>query len=109
MGKNRSSGRAWIRPSANLTPAPQPRDLWPVLSQAGPKAIHSIEDVAGVSLVAQTVKHPPAIQETWVRSLGREDPLEKEMLTLSSILAWRVPRTEEPWWATVHGVSKSRT
>ena len=49
-----------------------------------------------VSLVAQMVKNLPAMQETWVRSLGREDPLEKEMATHSSILAWRIPWTEEP-------------
>ena len=48
------------------------------------------------SLVAQTVKSPPAMQETWVQSLGREDPLEKGMTTHSSILAWRIPWTEEP-------------
>ena len=48
------------------------------------------------SLVAQTVKNLPAMQETQVRSLGREDPLEKEMETHSSILAWRIPWTEEP-------------
>ena len=42
------------------------------------------------------VKNPPAMQEPWVRSLGREDPLEKEMATHSSILAWEIPRTEEP-------------
>ena len=48
------------------------------------------------SLVAQTVKHLPAMQETWVQSLGWEDPLEKEMATHSSILAWKIPRTEEP-------------
>ena len=42
------------------------------------------------------VKNPPAMQETWVQSLGREDPLEKGMATHSSILAWRIPRTEEP-------------
>ena len=46
------------------------------------------------SLVAQTVKDLPAMQETQVRSLGQEDPLEKEMATHSSILAWRVPWTE---------------
>ena len=46
--------------------------------------------------MAQAVKHSPAMQETWVQSLGREDPLEKEMATRSSILAWRIPRTEEP-------------
>ena len=48
------------------------------------------------SLVAQLVKNPPAMQETWVRSLGWEDTLEKGTATHSSILACRVPRTEEP-------------
>ena len=48
------------------------------------------------SLVAQRLKHLPAMWEIWVRSLGREDPLEKEMETHSSILAWRIPWTEEP-------------
>ena len=48
------------------------------------------------SLVAQRIKHLPALQETWVRSLGWEDPLEKEMAIHSSILAWRIPWTEEP-------------
>ena len=78
------------------------------------------------SLVAQMVKNPPAMQETWLRSLGWEDPLEKEMATHSSIPAWRIPWTEEPggplqysclenpmhrgtWRATVHGVTKSWT
>ena len=46
--------------------------------------------------MAQMVKNPPAMQETWVRSLGREDPLEKGIATHSSILAWRTPWTEEP-------------
>ena len=44
----------------------------------------------------KTVKKPPTMQETWVQSLGWEDPLKKEMATHSSILAWRIPRTEEP-------------
>ena len=48
------------------------------------------------SLVAQTVKHLPAMWETQVQSLGREDPLEKEMATYSSILAWKIPWMEEP-------------
>ena len=48
------------------------------------------------SLVAQRLKRLPAMRETWVRSLGQEDPLEKEMATHSSILAWRIPWTEEP-------------
>ena len=46
--------------------------------------------------MAQTVKNLPARQETWVQSLGQEDPLEKGMATHSSILAWRIPWTEEP-------------
>ena len=48
------------------------------------------------SLVAQTVKHLPTVQETRVRSLGWEDPLEKEMATHSSTLAWKIPWMEEP-------------
>ena len=48
------------------------------------------------SLVVQRLKRLPAMQETWVRSLGREDPLEKEIATHSSILAWRIPWMEEP-------------
>ena len=44
----------------------------------------------------QTVKRLPAMRETWVQSLGWEDPLEKEMATHSSILAWKIPWTEEP-------------
>ena len=47
-------------------------------------------------LVAQMVKNPPAVWETWVHSLGWEEPLEEGMATHSSILSWRVPRTEEP-------------
>ena len=50
----------------------------------------------GFSLVAQLVNNSPAMQETHVRSLGQEDPLEKEMAAHSSILAWRIPWTEEP-------------
>ena len=50
----------------------------------------------GASLVAQEVKNPPAMQETWVQSLVQEDALEKEMVTHSSILAWKILWTEEP-------------
>ena len=87
------------------------------------------------SLVAQMVKSLPAMQETWVRSLAWEDPLETGIATHSSILAWKIPWTEEPgrlwfhgedtgyplqysglensmdrglWRATVHGVAKSQ-
>ena len=67
------------------------------------------------SVVAQMVKNPPAMRETWVRSLGRADLLEEGVATHSSILAWRIPHTEEPgglqstglqrvrhYWATKH-------
>ena len=55
-----------------------------------------LTDTLGASLVAQSLKNLPAVQETWVQSLGWEDPLEKEMATYSSILAWKIPQTEEP-------------
>ena len=60
-------------------------------------------------LVAQMVKNPPATRDTWVRSLGWEDPLEEGMATYSSILAWRIPTQGGAWRATVHGISKSGT
>ena len=53
------------------------------------------------------VKNLPAKQETQVRSLDQEDPLEKEMATYSSILAWRIP-WQRSWWTVVHGITKSR-
>ena len=59
--------------------------------------------------MVRTIKNLPAVQETRVQSLGLEDPLEKGMATHSSILAWRIPWTEEPGGATVHGVAKSHT
>ena len=56
----------------------------------------NLQDYDLPSLVAQKVKHLPAMQETRVQSLGWEDPLEKEMVTHSSTLAWKIPWTEEP-------------
>ena len=70
-------GQRVDRPETRLTPA------------------NSMGSIPG-SLVTQMVKNPPAMQETWVQSLGREDPLEKGMATHSSILAWRIPWTEGP-------------
>ena len=55
------------------------------------------------------VKNLPAMQEIQVRSLGREDPLEKEIATHSRVLAWRIPMDRGAWQATVHEVTKSRT
>ena len=63
----------------------------------------------GASLVAQTVKNIPAMQKTWVQSLGWDDPLEKGVATHSSILAWRIPMDRGAWQATIRGVTKSRT
>ena len=55
------------------------------------------------------VKNPPAMQETWVLSLGWEDPLEEGMATNSSILAWRIPMDRGAWWAIVQSVVQSQT
>ena len=55
------------------------------------------------------VKNPPAMWETWVRSLGWGDPLEEGMATHSSILAWRIPMDRGAWQAPVHGVAESDT
>ena len=62
-----------------------------------------------VSLVVQTVKNLLVMQETWAQSLGREGPLEKRMKTHSSILAWRIPWTEEPGVLQTVGITKSWT
>ena len=55
------------------------------------------------------VKNPPAMRETWVQSLGWEDPLEEGMATHSSVLDWRIPMDKGAWWATLYGVAKSLT
>ena len=59
--------------------------------------------------MAQLVKNLPAMQETWVQSLCWEDPLEKDMATHSSILAWRIPMDRGAWRAAVRGITKSWT
>ena len=59
--------------------------------------------------VVQMVKKPPVVWETWVRSLGWENPLQDGMAVHSSILAWRIPVNRGAWWAIVHGVAKSWT
>ena len=61
------------------------------------------------SLVAQSVKNPSVMQETWVQSLGWEDPLGEGMETHSSILAWRIPMDRGAWRAAIRGVTKGRT
>ena len=59
--------------------------------------------------MAQLVKNLPAMQETWVRSLGWEDPLEEGMATHSSILAWKISMDRGTFQAAVHGVAKNLT
>ena len=61
--------------------------------------------VIWASLVVQIVKNLPTVRETQVQSLGQEDALEKRMATHSNILAWKIPWTEEPGRATVHGAA----
>ena len=60
------------------------------------------------SPVAPMVKNLPAMWETWVQSLGCEDPLEEGMATHSTILTWRIPMDRGAWWATVHRVAKNQ-
>ena len=60
-------------------------------------------------LAAQLVKNPPAMWETWVQSLGWEDPLQEGMATHSRILAWRVPMDRGAWQVAADGVAKSQT
>ena len=62
----------------------------------------------GASLVAQSVKNLPVMQETWVQFQGQEDPLEKEMATHSSILGWRISMDRGAWEAIVQGVTRVR-
>ena len=70
---------------------------------------HFKEKIILGSLVAQMVKNLAAMQETWVQSLGWEDPLEAGKATHSSILAWRIRMDRRVWWAIVPGVAKWRT
>ena len=71
--------------------------------------LRQLVKIKGVSLMAQSVKNPPAMRETRVRSLGWEDPLQEGMAAHSSVLAWRIRRNRGAWRAAVHGVVKSWT
>ena len=93
-GKTVCSGRVWY---------------WAVWINPLCKQAVGGEGVCGASLVAQMVKNPPVIWETWIWFLGWKAPLEKGMATHSSILAWRIPMDRGAWWATEHGVTKSWT
>ena len=67
-----------------------------------------VSSTRGSSLVTQMVKNLPAMQENWAQSLGQEDPLEKGMATHSSILAWRIPWTDEPGRLQSMGLQRVR-
>ena len=86
----------------------------PLMGGARWATVHrASESLTGLSdftfLVAQSVKNLPAMRETWVQSLGCEDPLEEGMATHSSLLDWRIPMDGGAWRATVHGVANSPT
>ena len=72
------------------------------------KLVEALWKALGASLVAQTVKLLPAMWKTWVQSMGWEDPLEKEMATHSSTLAWKIPWMEEPGRLQSMGLQKVR-
>ena len=84
---------------------------WSVLPTDGPSEWEEVSFIGlqahRASLVFPMVQNLPAVQETKVRSLGQEDPLDKKMATHSSILVWRIPRTEE--FGGLHGITKNRT
>ena len=73
-----------------------------------PTFILLVPTISWASLVAQTVKNQPAMQETWVQSLGWEDPLEMGMATHSSVFAWRIPWTEGPGGLHSMGLQRVR-
>ena len=77
---------------------PEPLNLWKLIRLQINTEMQRMQKrySSGTSLVAQMVKNLPAMEKTWVQSLGREDPLETGMATHSSVLAWRIPWTEEP-------------
>ena len=100
----------WVAmPSSGNLPDPEVK-LGSLISPALAGGSFTIEQLrSGASQVAMVVKNPPAnATNRRVQSQGREDPLEEGMATHSSILAWRIPRTEEPGWLhTAHGVTNS--
>ena len=113
---NWSHSNSWLLTPSNLSRTPPNPVITehqvglPMIYSSFPLVICFRHDRVYISsLVSQSVKNLPAMQETWVQFLGRKDPLEKGMTTHSSILAWRIPWTEEPGRNTVHGVAKSWT
>ena len=83
--------------------------LIPGLGRSSGEGIGYSLQYSWASLVAQMVKNLPEVQETWVQSLGWEDPLEESMAAQSSILAWRIPMDRGAWGATVQGCTELHT
>ena len=83
--------------------------LTPELGRSPGEGIGYLLQCSWASLVAQAVKNPPEVWETWVQFLGWEDPLEEGMTTHSSILPWKIPMDRGAWQATAHGAAKSQT
>ena len=71
--------------------------------------LHPLQSSFGFPQPKELVKNSPAMQETWVRSMGWEDPLEEDMATRSSILPWRIPMDSSPPGSSVHRISQART
>ena len=82
--------------------------LIPALERSPGEGICHTLQYSWVSLVAQMMKNWPTMRETWVGSLGWQDPLEESMTTHVSILAWRISMDKGAWWATVHGILQDR-
>ena len=76
---------------------------------SGPENIIVDFILAMAGFLAQVVKNPPAMWDTWVQSLGWEDPMEESMAIHANILAWRIPMERGAWQATVHGAAKTQT
>ena len=81
----------------------------PVLGRSPGEGIGYPLQYSWASMVGRMVKHPPAMWETWVCSLGWEDSLEEGKAPHSSVLAWRISADRGAWWATVHRAAKSQT
>ena len=86
----------------------QRADSWLPMGMGQGKGTDWETGVGRASLVAQTVKNQPAMQETWARSLGWEDTLQEGMATHSSIPTWRIPWTEEPGRLQSMGLQRAR-
>ena len=98
------------RPEKSLSVSAQADRNRPLLADGGNAGqaflLGMVPCSVGASLIAQSLKNLPAMQKIRVQSLSREEPLEEEMATHSSILAWRIPMDRGAWQATVHGVTR---